>query len=175
MLRRYAAGLSLLLLVLQFSSCSVLEYLTTEPGPGTNGSRPTSAAEARLRSDLVATARQYIGTRYRSAGTHPRKGFDCSGFTQYVFATEDIDLPRVSGDQAKAGRAIDLRDAQPGDLIYFRRSRTGRVFHVSLIVKHDRDELRVVHATTSRGVIEEDLNRSEYWQSMLARARRVIN
>lgn len=172
MLQHYAGRLSLLLLVLSLSNCSVLEYLTTEPGSDLE--RP-STSEARLRSDLISTARQYIGTRYRAAGSSPSKGFDCSGFTQYVFDTENIDLPRVSGDQAKTGRSIPLREVQPGDLIFFQRSRTGRVFHVSLVVKNDRNELRVVHATTSRGVIEEDINRSEYWQSMVAKARRVIN
>jgi cell wall-associated NlpC family hydrolase len=175
MLKHYAGRLSLFLLVVSLSNCSVLEYLTTEPGSDLENRSPRDApSEDRLRSDLVQTARKYIGTRYRAAGTSPNKGFDCSGFTQYVFDKENIDLPRVSRDQAKYGRSIALQDVRPGDLIFFQRSRTGPVFHVSLVVKHDRDELRVVHATTSRGVIEEDINRSDYWQSKVAKARRVI-
>ena len=68
-------------------------------------------------SAVLDVAGRYVGVPYVSGGTPP-DGFDCSGFTAYVFAQLGINLPRTSGAQASAGTVVSRADAQPGDLIY---------------------------------------------------------
>ena len=68
-------------------------------------------------SAILDVAGRYVGVPYVSGGTTP-DGFDCSGFTSYVFAQLGINLPRTSSAQALAGTVVSRADAQPGDLIY---------------------------------------------------------
>ncbi|WEV77225.1 NlpC/P60 family protein [Janibacter cremeus] len=67
-------------------------------------------------SSLLGTAESLVGTPYVYGGEDP-SGFDCSGFTQYVFAQHGIDLPRMTGDQQAA--ATPVSNPQPGDLVFF--------------------------------------------------------
>ncbi len=66
---------------------------------------------------VVSIASRYIGVPYVSGGTSP-SGFDCSGFTQYVYAQVGISLPRSSSAQRYVGTVVSRADAQPGDLIW---------------------------------------------------------
>jgi peptidoglycan DL-endopeptidase CwlO len=80
------------------------------------GSTGATASE----SAVVAEAQKYLGVPYVWGGTDPSKGLDCSGFTQLVYGNLGIDLPRVSSQQATAGRAVaSLAEARPGDLVFF--------------------------------------------------------
>nr|WP_227748704.1 C40 family peptidase [Oerskovia douganii] len=74
---------------------------------------PASAAG----SSIVSIATRYVGVPYVYGGTSP-DGFDCSGFTQYVFAQAGISLPRTSSGQGNVGTKVSRADAQPGDLIW---------------------------------------------------------
>ena len=72
------------------------------------------------RDRVVQEARKYLGVPYVWGGTDPAKGLDCSGLVQLVYRNLGIDLPRVSGDQAREGTAVpSLDDAKPGDLLAF--------------------------------------------------------
>ena len=83
---------------------------------GDHDAGPTTATE----SAVVAEAQKYLGVPYLWGGTDPAKGLDCSGFTQLVFGNLGIDLPRVSSQQATAGRPVaSLADARPGDMLFF--------------------------------------------------------
>ncbi|MFC6345350.1 C40 family peptidase, partial [Nocardioides hankookensis] len=80
---------------------------------------------------VVADARKYIGVPYVWGGTDPEKGLDCSGLVQKVYSDLGYDLPRVSYQQAEAGRPVDsLADAQPGDILAF----GSPVHHVAIYV-----------------------------------------
>lgn len=79
---------------------------------------PTASAPASASGAAVAEiAARYVGVPYRYGGTTP-DGFDCSGFTSYVFAQVGVSLPRTSGAQRGAGTVVSQAEARPGDLIW---------------------------------------------------------
>ena len=69
-------------------------------------------------SAVVDIARRYIGTPYVYGGTSPG-GFDCSGFTAYVYAQVGVSIPRSSSGQRNAGRVVSASEARPGDLVWW--------------------------------------------------------
>lgn len=72
-------------------------------------------------SDIAATAKQYLGTGYVYGGASPR-GFDCSGFTMYVYSQHGYSLPHSSTSQWQSGlgtRVYSISELQPGDLVFF--------------------------------------------------------
>src|SRR5687768_853559 len=84
---------------------------------------------------LVATALKLRGTPYRNGGADPG-GFDCSGFTQYVFAQFNVSLPRETRDQFRLGESIRMRDVAPGDLLFFTTGAPG-ASHVGIAISGD--------------------------------------
>lgn len=127
------------------------------------------------RQNIVEYAVSQQGAKYKYAGRSPKTGFDCSGFVYYVFDSFNVELTTNSRDQEKEGRVISLNEAKPGDLVFFRRSKSGSVFHVALVVDNTSDGITVVHSTTSRGVIVENITKSSYWKSKVTSARDVVS
>ncbi len=70
-------------------------------------------------SSVVAYAKQFIGTKYKYGGTSPSTGFDCSGFTSYVYKHFGVSLPRTSGGQGSVGTAVSRENLAPGDLVIY--------------------------------------------------------
>ena len=106
------------------------------PGPTTPvASPPKQKADQQKHRRLsfgertVRVAATYQGVPYRSGGSSPR-GFDCSGFTSYVFAKLDKRIPRSS--QAQYNSAHRVRHPQIGDLIFYHSGRGGSVYHVAI-------------------------------------------
>ena len=85
---------------------------------------------------LVGTALDLRGVRYRNGGSDPR-GFDCSGFTQYVFAQHGVPLPRSVRDQFDQGRPVRPEDVREGDLLFFETEGSG-ASHVGIAVAGDQ-------------------------------------
>ncbi len=80
---------------------------------------------------IVETAKQYIGTPYVYGGSSP-KGFDCSGFTKYVYSLYGVDLNRTSYSQVNNGYNVAYENMQAGDLVFFK---TGSgISHVGIYV-----------------------------------------
>ena len=111
---------------------------------------------------IVSTALMYRGIPYRNGGSDP-SGFDCSGFVQWVFAQNGIQLPREVHDQYDAGQKIDLRDVQPGDLLFFETVSRG-ASHVGVAVGGDQ----FVHAPSSKGVVRIERFTASYWAMRLS-------
>ena len=116
---------------------------------------------------IVSTALMYRGIAYRNGGSDP-SGFDCSGFVQWVFAQNGIQLPRDVHDQYDAGQKIDLRDVQPGDLLFFETVTRG-ASHVGVAVGGDQ----FVHAPSSKGVVRIERFTASYWAMRFVGARRI--
>ncbi len=87
-------------------------------------------AEVKLRQQIIKEAKKHKGVPYKYAGKSPR-GFDCSGFTYYVFGQQNIQLNASSSTQSKQGKEIPIKKAKQGDLLFFGPDgRQGRIQHV---------------------------------------------
>src|SRR5699024_1984984 len=75
----------------------------------------TTAAQL---ASIIKEAKAHLGVKYVSGGTSPKSGWDCSGYTQYVYGKHGIDLPRTTSQQRYAGKEISIKDAKAGDLIW---------------------------------------------------------
>lgn len=130
----------------------------------------TPVAKSGDRNELiVATARGWLGTPYKYGG-NDRNGIDCSGLTCAVYLeATGIRLPRNSAEQAAWCRRTSRSKLKPGDLIFFTSRPNGnRINHVALYIGDNR----VIHATTSRGVVISDLDET-YWKERLNCCGRV--
>ena len=126
--------------------------------------------------DMIDYAKTLIGTRYRRGGMSP-KGFDCSGFTGFVFDQFGYKLNRTSRDQYSQGEEVAVDDLQPGDLVFFSgRRRNGRVGHVGMVVSVDRERRSVefIHSSTSSGVRIDSYPDGGYFSKRYIGARRII-
>lgn len=116
---------------------------------------------------LVGTALDLRGVRYRNGGADPG-GFDCSGFTQYVFARHGVKLPRSVRDQFDEGTSVRPQDVREGDLLFFSTDGPG-ASHVAIAVGGDS----FVHAPSTSGVVRVERIGSPYWANRFVGARRV--
>ena len=122
---------------------------------------------------MVNMAESFVGVPYLHGGTS-MIGFDCSGFVSHIFKSFGLEIPRSSCQQAKLGAKISKDEAQKGDLLFFRgRGRHAGIGHVALVLSNDNGELKIAHATNSRGVIVEMLNADTYFLSRFVKAVRV--
>ncbi len=128
------------------------------------------AAPAKILDVLDRSIRTFLGTPYVWGG-RTRRGTDCSGFVQTVFAEAGIDLPRTSPKQWKTGHKVARANLRKGDLVFF-RTIARRVSHVGIVTDPARG--RFAHASSSRGVVISDL-KSRYYSARYAGARRVIS
>jgi cell wall-associated NlpC family hydrolase len=125
-----------------------------------------SAAE-----QLVDQALDYLGVRYRSGGTSPETGLDCSGLVLNVFRNAiGFDLPRTAAEMARMGDKIGRKDLKPGDLVFFNTMR--RTFsHVGIYL----GDGKFVHAPSSGGKVRVEAISTNYWSKRFNGARRLID
>lgn len=118
---------------------------------------------------LVEDAAQFLGTPYKYGGSGPG-GFDCSGFSSYIYSRAGISLPRTAAAQYSVGVAVAQSDLQPGDLLFYAGGGSG-IDHVGIYAGNGQ----MIHSSSPRsgGVIYTPLNSSYYANSYVG-ARRVL-
>ena len=112
-------------------------------------------------------AQQQIGVRYRYGGTTPGSGFDCSGLVYYSFLQAGLNVPRTSSEQFRAARKIALKDAQPGDIVFFQDQ--AKLSHVGIYLGGSR----FVHAPSSGKTVSIAQIDSPYYQEHLVAVGRL--
>ncbi len=133
-------------------------------------------ADPQMVSDMLGFARKFMGTRYVRGGKSP-KGFDCSGFTSYVFGQFGVELSPSSAVQYGQGSKIARDEVCAGDLLFFkgRNSRSSRVGHVAIAIDNDpaTGEITFIHAAVGGGIRIDRLS-GAYYASRYLGARRVL-
>ncbi|MGC8227780.1 NlpC/P60 family protein [Pseudobacillus badius] len=143
--------------------------MTTAPVAIPALSHTTEVQAASLGQSLVDYGKKFMGVPYVFGGTTPR-GFDCSGFTQYVYKnTAGITLPRTADQQYKVGTAVSKSKLVPGDLVFFANTYKPGISHVGIYAGNNM----VLNATTKQGIALVSLNNS-YWGPKYAGAKRVV-
>lgn len=127
--------------------------------------------------DIVKVAMKYIGVPYRSGRMNPKVGFDCSGFTTYVFKKGNIQLARSSRSQFTEGVEVSsCTDLQKGDLVFFggSRSSSSSIGHVGIVtdVNPFTGTFSFIHA--SRTGIRISSSDEPYYAKRYVGARRIL-
>ena len=121
--------------------------------------------------NVIHSARQYLGTPYKYAGMD-RKGMDCSGLMCMAFKDIGVVLPHQASEQSKLGQSIKLKDLQPGDLVFIGATKgSDKITHVGMVVTVDKGKIMFIHASTKRGVVEENLLEKWYEPLFIKGAR----
>ena len=129
------------------------------------------AASSGKGQEIANYALTFVGYPYVYGGSSP-SGFDCSGFTQYVYKQFGYGLNRTASAQLQNGTPVSMSELQPGDLVLFKRSGTGSsaASHVGIYIGNGQ----FVHASTSKvGVIVSDLS-SVYYTTGFVGGRRLV-
>ncbi len=116
------------------------------------------------RNDLIDFAKTQLGIPYLSGGIDS-KGFDCSGFTTFVFNHSNVKLARRALDQENNSTKINQKNAKRGDLVFFDNG--SGVSHVGIIILNDGVKLEMIHASSSKGIIITDILQSDYWKDRI--------
>ncbi|MFS4455048.1 C40 family peptidase [Maribacter sp. 2304DJ31-5] len=123
--------------------------------------------------EIINTALTFSGVRYKFGGT-TKKGMDCSGLLYVSFAEHDVKLPRTSIHMAEEGKKVRIKEVVKGDLLFFKTNRRSkRINHVGMVVSIDNDEIKFIHASSSRGVTISSL-RDGFWNSAFVKATRIL-
>lgn len=130
---------------------------------------PAAAASSALGEQLVALAKQYLGTPYVLGGNGP-SSFDCSGFTKYIYAQFGYSLNRTATDQLQNGVSISRDELQPGDLVFFRYRTSKPVSHVGIYIGNGE----FIHASTNRYMVQIDQMNSGHYANVFVYARRIL-
>ena len=139
-------------------------------GASTRSDKPVShpvshaTAVAHKQAKVVTFARRLLGVPYVYGGTSPSSGFDCSGFTRFVYAHFGIPLPHYSGAQFDMGRRVSRDGLRPGDLLFF-----DGLGHVGMYV----GEGRFIHAPHSGTRVSID-TLSGWYSGRFDGARRLL-
>ena len=120
-------------------------------------------------SELVLRAISMIGIRYKYGGTVPENGLDCSGLVRYLFKEVwGTELPRTSAEMSRVGEQVDVKELQPGDLVFYNTLRRG-FSHVGIYLGDNK----FIHAPSSGGKVRIESMNLNYWKERFNGARRI--
>lgn len=136
-------------------------------------SKKKKIRERRL-DTIIQTARSYTGTPYKWGGVS-RSGMDCSGLLFVSFKSGDVNIPRVSKDQAKVGKKVKFGKLEKGDVVFFAMGKRRReITHAGLVTEvRGKNDVRFIHASSSVGVVEANIY-TDYYTKKFRKARRYF-
>lgn len=147
-----------IVLPLALAGCGFFSQKTLEP--------PESVKTHKV----VRTAYNQIGKKYRAGAASPREGFDCSGLVWWSYKQHGIKVPRITVDQAKAGRKVAKKAARPGDIVVFRTSHSPRGLHTGIYCGGEK----FIHSPSSgKRVCVETMAPRTWWSDKLVAVRRI--
>ena len=169
LMRMIVSFASLLLLIVLLAGCAssppapVSDRDTLQPAerssPAVSGAVPGQK--------ILRTAEHQIGTPYRYGGSHPDRGFDCSGLVAWSHGRHGIEVPRTAHAQSRKASPVDPSQLTEGDLVFFRFGGQ-RVSHVGIYA----GDGRFLHAPKNGGHVSYAALDDPYWQRHLAGAGR---
>ena len=122
-------------------------------------------------NSVVEYAKQYLNYPYVVAGKTPETGFDCSGFTRYVYKNFGYELSSVSSGQTSIGEEISRENLEPGDLILFYNEGKTKIGHTGIYIGNGE----FIHAANAkRGVVIDNINTLSYYNERFVTARRIV-
>lgn len=167
---RQATSTSYLILILFFALTIALPY---------DGNAQKKKKRKKQMATVVATAKSYIGTPYLYGGMS-RSGIDCSALIYNSYKAAGISIPRTAEAQSKDSKSSkrfkdkDLSSIRVGDVVFFKfKEKRSKWWHSGMITYVNGDDIRFVHASSSRGVVESQLT-SDYYRSNIKNFRRYI-
>lgn len=133
-------------------------------------SNTVSTSNSGTGENVITFAKKYLGYNYVSGGTTPSGGFDCTGFTYYIYNACGYSLSRSCSAQASSGVAVSKNNLQAGDLLLFDNGSNGSIGHVGIYIGNGS----FIHAANSRrGVVIDTIN-SGYYNTYYYSARRIV-
>lgn len=146
-------------------------FSSSSTGAGTVTSKSSLPDEKEMRDKILSEFAKWEGVKYKFGGAS-KKGIDCSSLVQEIYHAAFSDtlnrrLPRTTASQISHGVGTTRADLRPGDLVFFRMTRSER--HVGVYI----GDAQFIHASTSQGVKISSLQ-NDYWVKRYTTARRVI-
>lgn len=125
---------------------------------------------------LMDFAKSMMGTPYRYASSNPDRGFDCSGFVNYVFKNFGFKVPRSSPEFARAGVPVKLNEAKVGDVLIFTGSnpRVRKIGHVGIISSIEDGVIKFIHSSSGKANGVTITNLDGYYKSRFIKAVSII-
>ena len=122
--------------------------------------------ELTYRDSIINEAKKYLGVKYKWAGSDP-SGFDCSGFTSYVYKTSiKKSLYRTANDQFQNSIKKMKEEILPGDLVFFENE--NKISHVGIVYSVNDNGIEMIHASSSLGISIVNITTSTYWQKRIS-------
>ena len=145
----------------------IVGYQTWDALRSGNGQASRGQRSRSLIDNIIQTSKRFQGIPYLWGGDTPQ-GFDCSGFTQYVFRLNGINLPRTADAQYELGVSVSYDNLQPGDMVFFTTYEPGPS-HNGIYIGNGL----FINSSSSRGVSIARMDNS-YWAARYIGAKRII-
>ena len=122
-------------------------------------------------AEVASYARQFLGIKYVLGGKTPESGFDCAGFTKYVYKNFGVTLGSIASAQNSIGADVAREDLKVGDLILFQNEEKTKIGHTGVYLGNGE----FFHAANpQRGVVIDNLNTMSYYNTRFVNAKRIV-
>ena len=119
---------------------------------------------------IKSFGKNLLGIPYKYGGD-TQSGFDCSGFTQYLFKRQGVPLPHNANMQSKLGDVISLDSSHTGDMIFF--GRNNHASHAGVIYDNVNGKISIIHCV-SKGVAIDTEQFHNYWEEKVLCVKRIL-